>query len=451
MNEYDTHAIRSELAGIGYTFVDDFREADLVLVNTCAVRGKPVEKVQTLLGELRKEKQRRRNVTVGLMGCLAQLPEGQRMGKKFGVDIMLGPGAITQIVPAIERGKFQSFEFKSELQFFTPPPPSETISAHLTIMRGCNHRCTYCIVPATRGPEVSRPHEDIISEARALKEAGVAEVTLLGQNVNSYGMEPGTGSRRALLEGYPSFAELLRMVGRVGIPRVRFVTSHPVNFDDEIIEAIADTPTVCRYIHLPVQSGSDRVLKRMAREYTREFYLERVRKIRELLPDATISTDIITGFPGETEEDFQETLSLYRAVGSDLAYMFIYSEREGTPAAIHFEDVPRELKVERLSRLIELSKEVSLERNRAWVGREVEVLVKGPSEEEGMVQGHTRGNHVAVVRGDLAPGLHTIRIAHATPNRLYCESTASGTASESSPPSFAGRSRRLNILSIGDV
>jgi tRNA-2-methylthio-N6-dimethylallyladenosine synthase len=420
MNEYDSHAIRSELAGIGYSFVDSFREADLVLVNTCAVRGKPVEKVQTLLGELRKEKTKRRNVTIALMGCLAQLPEGQRMGRRFGVDIMLGPGAITEIVPAIERGKFQSFAFKRELQFYSPPPPHGALTANLTIMRGCNHRCTYCVVPSTRGPEVSRPADDIINEARALKEAGVAEVSLLGQNVNAYGMVPGTGSRRALMPGYPSFAELLRMVGQVGIPRVRFITSHPINFDDEIIEAIADTPAVCRYIHLPVQSGSNRVLKRMAREYTREFYLDRVRKVRELLPDATISTDLIAGFAGETEEDFEETLSLYRAVGYDMAYMFIYSEREGTPAANHFDDIDRTVKVDRLARLIELSKEISLDQNRRWIGRDVEVLVNGPAEETGFVQGHTRGNHVALIGAHLAPGIHRVNVAHATPNRLYC-------------------------------
>ncbi len=425
MNEYDTHAIQSELAGVGYSFVDDYREADLVLVNTCAVRGKPVEKAQSLLGELRKEKHRRR-VTIGLMGCLAQLPEGRRMGKKFGVDIMLGPGAITEIVPAIQRGKFQSFEFKQELQFYSPPPPSGALSAHLTIMRGCNHRCTYCVVPTTRGPEVSRPADDILEEARALKEAGVVEVTLLGQNVNSYGMVPGTGARRELLPGYPSFAELLRMVGRAGIPRVRFVTSHPVNFDDHIVEAIADTPAVCRFIHLPVQSGSNRVLKRMAREYTREFYLERVRRIRDLLPDATISTDAIAGFPGETEEDFLETLSLYEEVGYDMSYMFIYSEREGTPAALHFEDVSREMKVERLGRLANLQKEISLERNRRWVGREVEVLIKGRAEERGFVQGHTRGNHVVMVQADLQPGIHRVLVAYATPNRLYCRTGTEG-------------------------
>ncbi|HWO00048.1 MAG TPA: tRNA (N6-isopentenyl adenosine(37)-C2)-methylthiotransferase MiaB [Blastocatellia bacterium] len=443
MNEYDTHAIQSELAGVGYSFVDDFREADLVLVNTCAVRGKPVEKAQSLLGELRKEK-RRRSVTVGLMGCLAQLPEGQRMGKRLGVDIMLGPGAITEIVPAIERGKFQSFEFKRELQFYTPPPPTGAVTAHLTIMRGCNHRCTYCIVPATRGPEVSRPVQDIINEARALKEAGVFEVTLLGQNVNSYGMMPGTGARRELMPGYPSFAELLRIIGRVGIPRVRFVTSHAVNFDDEIIEAIADTPAICRYIHLPVQSGSNRVLKRMAREYTREFYLDRVRRVRELLPDATISTDLIAGFPGETEQEFDETLSLYREVGYDLAYMFIYSEREGTPAAIHFEDVHRPVKVERLSRLIELSKEISLERNQKWVGREVELLIKGSAEEEGFVQGHTRGNQVALFKGEVHVGIHRATVAHATPNRLYCVPPGA-----TEPHDFADRRVSSALLQLG--
>ena len=360
------------------------------------------------------------------MGCLAQLPEGRRMGKKFGVDIMIGPGAITEIVPAIQRGKFQSFEFKEELQFYSPPPPSGALPAHLTITRGCNHRCTYCIVPSTRGPEVSRPAEDILNEARALRDAGVVEVTLLGQNVNSYGMSPGTGPRRELIPGYPSFAELLRMVGRVGIPRVRFVTSHPVNFDDEIIEAIADTQAVCRYIHLPVQSGSNRVLKRMAREYTREFYLDRIQKVRELLPDATISTDVIAGFPGETEDDFEETLSLYEEVGYDMSYMFIYSEREGTPAALHFEDVPREVKVDRLGRLVNAQKDLSLRRNESLVGREVEVLIKGPAEEKGFVRGHTRGNHVVMVHGDLPTGIHRLMVAQATPNRLYCTSSANG-------------------------
>jgi tRNA-2-methylthio-N6-dimethylallyladenosine synthase len=301
-------------------------------------------------------------------------------------------------------------------------------------MRGCNHRCTYCIVPTTRGQEVSRPAADILAEARALADAGVVEVTLLGQNVNSYGLAEGTGTRRALMPGYPSFAELLRMVGRTGIPRVRFVTSHPVNLDDEIIEAIADTPAICRYIHLPVQSGSNRVLKRMAREYTREFYLDRVRRVRALVPDATLSTDIIAGFPGETDDDFEETLALYREVNYDAAYMFIYSEREGTPAALHFEDVPREVKVERLMRLVDLQKDISLKQNQTWVGREVEVLIKGATDETGYAQGHTRGNHVVIVPGTLAPGIHRVTVTHATPNRLYCTADVSDQMADVSQP-----------------
>jgi tRNA-2-methylthio-N6-dimethylallyladenosine synthase len=367
------------------------------------------------------------------------------MGEKFAVDIMLGPGAITEIGAAISRGKFQSFDFKNELQFYTPPPPAGAVSAHLTIMRGCNHRCTYCIVPQTRGSEVSRPAEDILDEARALRDAGVVEVTLLGQNVNSYGLAEGTGTRRRQLDGYPSFAELLRMVGRVGIPRVRFVTSHPVNFDDEIIEAIADTPAVCRYIHLPVQSGSNRILKRMAREYTREFYLDRVRRLRELLPDATISTDIIVGFPGESEEDFEQTLSLYREVGYDAAYMFIYSEREGTPAQIHFEDVERAVKTERLGRLVELQKAVSFEQNQRWIGREVEVLVKGAADEAGFVRGHTRGNHVTMIKGNLTPGVHRVTVVHATPNRLYCEAHGAVSLEPTT------RRRELKVISLPTI
>lgn len=422
MNEYDTHAIQSQLAGIGYTFVDNFKEADLVMLNTCAVRGKPVDKARSILGDLRREKRERR-ITVGLMGCLAQLPEGQEMGVKYGVDIMLGPGALTEIVPAIQKGKFQSFEFKEELNFYTPPPPVGALSAHVSITRGCNHKCTYCIVPTTRGAEVSRSADDIVKEVEALRDAGVVEVSLLGQNVNSYGLESGLGPNRKLLPGFPSFADLLRRVGQTGIPRLRFITSHPINFTDDIIEAIAETPSVCRYIHLPVQAGSNRVLKRMAREYTREYYLDRIAEIRELLPDVSLSTDVIVGFPGETEEDFADTLSLYDEVQYDLAYMFIYSEREGTPAAKHFDDIPHDIKVNRLMRLIERQKHWSLLRYRSWVGKEVQVLIKGRSHDEGLMQGHTRGNHSVAVPKAVAPapGLYNVTITHATPHMLYAE------------------------------
>lgn len=422
MNEYDTHAIQSQLAGIGYNFVDNHKDADLVILNTCAVRGKPVERVQTMLGDLRKEK-RRRNLTIGLMGCLAQLPEGQAMAAKFGVDIVLGPGAITEIVPAIEKGNYRNFEFKSELNFFMPPPPKDTLTAHVTIMRGCDHKCTYCIVPTTRGPEVSRHPDDILREVDSLLEAGAVEISLLGQNVNSYGMQHGRGEDRELIPGFPSFADLLRRVGKTGVKRLRFITSHPMNFSADLVYAIAETPAVCRYIHLPVQSGSNRVLKRMAREYTREFYLERVGLVRELMPDAVISTDIIVGFPGETEEDFEETLTLYDEVGYDMAFMFIYSEREGTPAARHFEDMPHNVKVARLMRLIDKQKDWSLNRFRQWIGREVEVLIKGPAYDDEMMQGHTRGNHPITLPKAYAPkpGLYRARVFHATPHLLLGE------------------------------
>ncbi len=414
MNEYDTHLVRSELAGLGASFVETTEEANFVLVNTCAVRGKPVEKLRSLLGELRKQKHRQ-PLLVGVMGCVAQLPEGQDMARKFEVDILLGPGALTQIGRAIEADhKFWDLSFRDDLNTFTPPPPQGVLSSFVSIIRGCNHHCTYCIVPRTRGPEISRHPDDILKEVQAQKDAGVLEVTLLGQNVNSYGKGRS---------GYPSFAELLKLVGQIGVNRIKFITSHPVNFTDDIVRAIAETPQVARYVHLPVQSGSDRVLKRMAREYTRDWYLNRIQAIRASISEVVISTDIIVGFPGETEEDFQETLSLYEQVGYDHSYMFIYSPRPGTPSYLHFEDLPREIKVERLQRLIETQKRWSYERNRAWVGRTVEVLVHGRAKETGYAEGHDRGNRPILLPVNEAPkpGLYTAIVKQATPHLLLAE------------------------------
>ena len=415
MNEYDSHLVESQLVALGAELVNNVDAADLVLVNTCAVRGKPVEKVRSLLGDLRKLKSTR-ELTVGLMGCLAQLEEGQQIARKFEVDVLIGPGALTDVGKALEANeRFWSLAFKDELLDFVPPPPKGKLSAHLTIMRGCDHHCTYCIVPETRGPQVSRHPDLILREVEAMLAAGVREVTLLGQNVNAYGRDGG-----ARLAGYPTFAELLRMVGGTGIPRVKFTTSHPMDFTDDIIEAIAQTPQVCKYVHLPVQAGSNRVLKRMGREYTREWYLERVSAIRSLIPDVVLSTDIIVGFPGETEEDFLETLSLYDHVGYDSAYMFIYSPRPGTPSYKHFNDLPRDVKTERLQRLIGLQKDWSLRRNSALVGREVDVLVRGPAFEPSFSEGHTGGNHPILLPAAQAPtpGLYRAVVEHATPHAL---------------------------------
>lgn len=420
MNEYDTHLVRSELASLGAEFVDEIAQADFVLVNTCAVRGKPVEKVRSLLGELRKEKQKRK-LLVGMMGCLAQLEEGQQIARKFEVDVLLGPGALTEVGKALEANhRFWDLSFRDELTRHLPPPPRDTLSAFVSIIRGCNHHCTYCIVPTTRGPEVSRHPELILQEVRQLVEAGVVEVTLLGQNVNSYGNDQ---------DSFPGFGELLRQVGALGIPRIKFTTSHPVNFTDEVIEAMAQTPQVCSYIHLPVQSGSNRVLRRMAREYRREWYLDRIRAIRAAMPQVVLSTDIIVGFPGETEEDFQQTLSLYDEVGYDQAYMFIYSPRPGTPSFRHFEDLPREVKVERLQRLIEKQKEWSYRRNQAWLGQTVEVLVRGAAREDHWSEGHDRGNRAVLLPYDQAPtpGLYRAVIRQATPHLLMGEVEGAAT------------------------
>lgn len=416
MNEYDTHTIQSELVSGGHYLVEHPNDANLIILNTCAVRGKPVEKVISVLGEFRKDKRQGRDLTVAMMGCLAQLEEGQEIADKFGVDILLGPGAITDILPAVEAveaGKehFRSLEFKSDLDTYITPAP-DSLTGYLTIMRGCNHHCTYCIVPTTRGPEVSRPVDAIMQEAEAMQKAGVQEIYLLGQNVNSYGLGES---------GLPSFAELLRMVASTGIPRVKFTTSHPMNFTSDIIDAIAETPNICNFIHLPVQSGSDRILKRMAREYKRERYIDIIREIREKVEDVVISTDIIVGFPGETEEDFAMTMSLYEEVAYEHAYMFIYSARPGTPSYKHFDDMPREVKTERLGRLIERQKEFSYRANSRYVGRELRVLIKEVAQKGDYVMGHSDQNHTVLVPKDQVTrmGLYDVTIDSVTQHTLY--------------------------------
>jgi tRNA-2-methylthio-N6-dimethylallyladenosine synthase len=424
MNEYDTLTIQSELVAGGHDLVDHPRDAQLILLNTCAVRGKPVEKVVSVLGDLRKERAAGRDLAIGLMGCLAQLDEGREIARKFGVDLLVGPGAITDILPAIEafeaaragggRGdRVDRLGFRADLvDHLTPPPVAGTLTGFVTIMRGCDHHCTYCIVPQTRGPEVSRPLAAILHEARAMREQGVEEVVLLGQNVNSYGRDD---------PAVPSFAGLLQAVAAVGFPRVKFTTSHPMNFGSDVIDAIAETPAVCDYVHLPVQSGSDRVLRRMAREYRRERYLEIVRELRSKVPDVVLTTDIIVGFPGETEEDFEATLSLYDEVRFDAAYMFAYSARPGTPAHARFDDLPREVKSERLGRLVERQKHWSLLANRRFEGREVRVLVKEMGRDGAHAVGHSDQHHTVLVPAGQVQrmGLHTVRVEHATPHALY--------------------------------
>jgi tRNA-2-methylthio-N6-dimethylallyladenosine synthase len=412
MNEYDTHLVESQLVSFGAELVRTVDEADFVLVNTCAVRGKPVEKVKSVLGDLRKLKHSR-GLMLGMMGCLAQLDEGQQIARKFEVDVLLGPGALLDIGKALEgHERFWNLAFKDDINEFVAPPPTNRLSAMLTIQRGCDHHCTYCIVPQTRGPQVSRSPDHILRELEGIVASGALEVTLLGQNVNSYGLD------RA---GMPGFGELLRRVGRSGIPRVKFTTSHPMDFSDDIIHAIAETENVCKYIHLPVQSGSDRVLKRMGREYTAQWYLERIEKMREVMPEVFITTDLIVGFPGETEADFQQTLELYDTVGYDQSYTFIYSARPGTPSYKHFDDLPKEVKTERLQRLVERQKHWAQLKNERLVGRELEVLMRGPAYEPSFMEGHSSAHHPVLLPASEAPmpGLYKARVTHATPHMLF--------------------------------
>jgi tRNA-2-methylthio-N6-dimethylallyladenosine synthase len=426
MNEYDTHLVESQLVAFGAELVRSVDEADFVLVNTCAVRGKPVDKVRSVLGDLRKLKHSR-GLMLGMMGCLAQLDEGQQIAKKFEVDVLLGPGALLDIGKALEGNeRFWNLTFKDDINTHIAPPPRGRLSAMLTIQRGCDHHCTYCIVPQTRGPQVSRDPEHILKELEGIVASGSLEVTLLGQNVNSYGLDR---------PGLPGFGELLRRVGQSGIPRVKFTTSHPMDFSDDIIDAIATTPNVCKYIHLPVQSGSDRVLKRMGREYSVEWYLERIERMRAAMPGVFITTDIIVGFPGETESDFQRTLELYDAVGYDQAYMFTYSARPGTPSYKHFDDLPKAVKTERLARLIERQKHWSQLKNAALVGTEIEVLLRGPAYEPTFMEGHSSAHHPVLLPISQAPlpGIYRARVQHATPHMLFGEVTQTVRQAEFAP------------------
>ncbi len=416
MNEYDTHTIVSELVSGGHQLVEHPEDANLIILNTCAVRGKPVEKVLTLLGELRKERKQGRDLTLAMMGCLAQLEEGQSIAKRFNIDILLGPGAITDILPAIDaletgQGSFESLRFKDDLDTYITPAPN-ALTGFLTIMRGCNHHCTYCIVPTTRGPEVSRPVRAIMQEVTAMQQNGVQEIYLLGQNVNSYGI----GNPEL-----PSFANLLRMVADSGIPRVKFTTSHPMNFTSDIIDAIAEKANICKYIHLPVQSGSDRILRKMAREYNRERYVGIIREIRAKIPDVILSTDMIVGFPGESEDDFEATLSLYDEVKYDQAYMFIYSARPGTPSYQHFKDMPKEIKTERLNRLIEKQKQYTLESNQRLLGKTLHVLMKENATEQAYVFGQSDQNHTVLVPKEQVTrmGLYDVVVESVTPHIVY--------------------------------
>ncbi|MHB1807826.1 MAG: tRNA (N6-isopentenyl adenosine(37)-C2)-methylthiotransferase MiaB [Solirubrobacteraceae bacterium] len=403
MNEHDSERMKGMLESLGYAEAGERREADLILFNTCSIRETADSRFVAHLGEAKRLKREDPERIVGVGGCWAQSVKEEVFERFPFVDVAFGPGQVHKLAGFLTSESLTAQGF-FDFEGFTgrlPARRERRFQAWMQISVGCNCRCSYCIVPSTRGREVSRPLPELVTEAKALAADGVREVTLLGQNVNSYGRDL-RGE-----DGPASFAQLLRALDAVdGIERIRYTSPHPKDMREDVIAAHVELASVCDHIHLPLQSGSSRILKAMRRTYTRERYLDRVALIREHLPDVALSTDVIVGFPGETEEDFEQTLSLVQEVGFDGAFTFIFSPRRGTEAAeLSTGLVPHREKVARLEQLVEVVQARAHERAQRFVGRTIEVLVEGPSRTDPeRLRGRTRHNKVVNFAGLAAPG-----------------------------------------------
>ncbi|AKG35137.1 tRNA (N6-isopentenyl adenosine(37)-C2)-methylthiotransferase MiaB [Paenibacillus durus] len=399
MNEHDTETMKGLLEQMGYRSTEDRTQADIILLNTCAIRENAEDKVFGELGHLKHLKTEKPGLLLGVCGCMSQ-EEGvvSRIMSKHGfVDMIFGTHNIHRLPALIKEAMF-SKELVVEVWskegdiIENLPKKREGMRAWVNIMYGCDKFCTYCIVPYTRGKERSRRPEDVIAELRELARQGFKEVTLLGQNVNAYGKDFGNIDY--------TFGDLMDDLRKIDIPRIRFMTSHPRDFDDKLVEVLGKGGNLMESIHLPVQSGSNAILKKMSRKYSRETFLKLVGKLKASVKDLVLTTDIIVGFPGETEEQFEETLALVREVGFDMAYTFIYSPREGTPAAAMEDNVPAEVKSDRLRRLNELISDQSRIGNDRMLGQTVEVLVEGESKNNAAVlSGRTRSNKLVHFEG----------------------------------------------------
>jgi tRNA-2-methylthio-N6-dimethylallyladenosine synthase len=391
-NEADSERMAGAFVAAGYQPAHSAEDADVILLNTCSIREKAEQKVYSLLGRYQGLKRERPGLKIGLTGCLGQL-EGAELKRRFpGLDLVVGTGQMLKVPGMLQERPLIPLTLRPTepmpTYVGTPPPLRQSrVSAFVNIMEGCNYFCTFCVVPYTRGRERSRPVADVLAEVEDLLSRGYREVTLLGQTVNAYGktLRPRT-----------TFAALLRQIDALagGTLRIRFTSSHPREVTPDLYSAVAECQGVCEHVHLPVQSGSDRVLERMRRLYTRAQYLEVVRRLREAVPDVALSTDLIVGFPGETEEDHRETLDLLREVGYDSLFAFCYSPRPHTPAGEYPDQLQEPVKRQRLAEIFSLQAAIGLEKNRARIGRVEEVLVElGPREKEGsLASGRTRQN-----------------------------------------------------------
>jgi tRNA-2-methylthio-N6-dimethylallyladenosine synthase len=396
MNEYDSDKMRDVLkASHGLELIDDPKQADVLLLNTCSIREKAQEKVFSALGKWRKIKDQRPDVIIGVGGCVAS-QEGAAIQKRAPyVDIVFGPQTLHRLPQLLDQARTKQERVVDvsfpEIEKFDalPEPRAEGPKAFVSVMEGCSKYCTFCVVPYTRGEEISRPLDDVIAEVTALAAQGVREINLLGQNVNAYRGEMDDGD-------IADFALLLHYVAAVdGIDRIRFTTSHPVEFTDSLIEAFGEIPQLVDHLHLPVQSGSDHILKLMKRGHARADYIEKIRKLREVRPNIYLSSDFIVGFPGETDAEFEETMSLIEEIGFDLSYSFIYSQRPGTPAADMPDDVPEEVKKQRLDRLQQRINEMASAISESMVNTVQTVLVEGQSKKNPLqLQGRTENNRV---------------------------------------------------------
>jgi len=418
MNAHDSERIKGMLESLGLGEAVEPDEADVVVFNTCTIREKPDTKLAAYLGEAAARKRRRPDLVIAVGGCYAEAQRDRIFERYPFVDVAFGPGSIPHLGDwiqagghAVPRGRFGSHEtFAATL----PMHRERRHSAWVQVSMGCNSVCSYCIVPAVRGREQSRRPGEIVAEVEALAREGVKEVTLLGQNVNSWGRDLAPELRT-------EFGELLRACDAVdGIERIRFTSPHPKDFRPPVIAAIAESRSVCEHVHLPLQSGSTRILKAMRRTYTRDRYLRLVSELREAIPDLALGTDVIVGFPGETEDDFRETLDVVEEVGYDSAFTFVYSPRSGTEAAQMTDQVPEGVKRDRMERLVEVVQRIAAARNAARVGLVEEVLVEGPSRtDQALLRGRTRRNTTVNFAGPGEPGeLVPVRIEGATSTTL---------------------------------